>query len=96
MNGDVQSDISTLVFKNGEQHEDFHSRILRIQQEIILSGEIVSPNRLLFQYMKALSNSDKLRVFIAPKMTDLITFLDNNGKSAVYEGENIHGIYRYL
>ena len=49
MNGDVQSDLSTLAFKDGEQLEDFHSRILRIQQEIMLSGEIVSPTRLLFQ-----------------------------------------------
>ena len=38
MNGDVQSDISTLVFNNGEQIEDFHSIILRLQQEIMLSG----------------------------------------------------------
>ena len=53
MNGDVQSDISILVLKNGEQFEDFHSSILRLQQEIMLSGENVSPNRLLFQYMKA-------------------------------------------
>ena len=29
-------------------------------------------------------------------MTDLITFLDNDRKSAVYKGENIHGIYRYI
>ena len=29
--------------------------------------------------MKALTKSEKLRDFIAPKMTDLITFLDNNG-----------------
>ena len=29
-------------------------------------------------------------------MTDLITFLDNNGKSSVYTEGNIHGIYSYL
>ena len=46
--------------------------------------------------MKSLTNIDKLRAFIAPKMTDLITFLDNNGKSAVYTGGDIHGIYYYL
>ena len=46
--------------------------------------------------MKALSKSDKLRYFIAPNMTDLITFLENNGESSVYTGEDIHGIYRYL
>ena len=66
MNGDVQYDLATLAFKNGEQLEDFHIRILRLQQEIILSGDIISPTRLLFQYMKALSKSDKLRAFIAP------------------------------
>ena len=38
MNGDVQSDLATLAFNNGEQLEDFHSRILRLQQEIIISG----------------------------------------------------------
>ena len=46
--------------------------------------------------MKELTNSEKLRAFIAPNMTYLITFLDNNGKSAVYTGVYIHVIYRYL
>ena len=46
--------------------------------------------------MKELTKSDKLRAFIEPKMIDLITFLDKNRKSAVYEGGDIHGIYRYL
>ena len=46
--------------------------------------------------MKALSKSDKLRAFIAPKMIDLITLLENNRKSTVYKGGDIHGIYRYL
>ena len=62
----------------------------------MLSREIVSPVKLLFQYMKVLSKSDKIRDFIATKMTDLITFLDNNGTSAVYTGGGIHGIYFYL
>ena len=47
MNGDVQSNLATLAFKNIKQLKDFHSRILRLQQEIILSGETVSPTRLL-------------------------------------------------
>ena len=47
MNGDVKSDIATLAFNNGEQLEDFHNRIIRLQQEIILSGETVSPNILI-------------------------------------------------
>ena len=46
--------------------------------------------------MKALSNSDKPRAFIAPKMIDIITFLDNNQKSDVYTRGYIHLIYRYL
>ena len=62
----------------------------------MLSGEIFSPTRLLFNYMKALSKSDKLRTFIAPKMTDIIIFLDNNRKHDVYTGVHIHGIYCYL
>ena len=37
-NGDVQSDLATPAFKNGEQLEDFHSRILRLQQVIMLFG----------------------------------------------------------
>ena len=61
MNGDVQSDLATLAFRNGEQLEDFNSRIIRLHQEIMLSGEIVSSTRLLFQYMKALTNSEKLK-----------------------------------
>ena len=62
----------------------------------MISGENVSPTRLLFQYMKELSKSDKLRYLIAPKMTDLTASLDNNEKSAVYTGGDIHGIYSYL
>ena len=54
MNGDVKSGLATLAFKNREQIEAFHGRILRIQQEIMLYGEIISPTRLLFQYMKKL------------------------------------------
>ena len=96
INGDVQSDLATLEFKNGEQLEDFHSRILIIQHEINLSGETVPPTILLYHYIKAFSNSDKLKIFIAPNMKDLITFLDNNGKSAVYKGVNIHTIYFYI
>ena len=45
----------------------------------MLSGEKSSPTRLIFQYMKALTNSEKLRAFVDPKMTDIITFLDNKG-----------------
>ena len=29
-------------------------------------------------------------------MEDIFTLLDNNGKSTVYTGGNIHGIYCYL
>ena len=46
--------------------------------------------------MKALTKSEKLKAFIAPNMTDLMTLLDNNDKSAVYTVGDIHGIYRYL
>ena len=62
----------------------------------MLSGEIVYSTRLLIQYMKALTKSEKLKAFIAPKMTDLITFIDKNGKSADCDGGDIHGIYSYL
>ena len=84
MNGDVKSDLATLALNNGEQLEDFHSRILRIQKEIMLSGEIFSPTRLILQYMKALTNSEKIRAFIAPNMIYLITFLEKNRKYSVY------------
>ena len=96
MNGGVQSYLATLEFKNGEQLGEFNSRILRPQQESMLSGEIVSPTILLFHYTKEFPKSDKLRNFIALKMKNLITFLDNNGKYAVYTGGEINGIYRYL
>ena len=96
MNGDFQSDIATLVFKNGEQLEYFHRRVLILQQEIMLSGETFSPTRLLFQYMKVLSKSDKTKAFVAPNTIDLITYLDNNGKYTVYTGGYISVIYSYL
>ena len=46
--------------------------------------------------MNTLLDSDKLKSFIATIMIDLITFLDNNGKLAIYTGVNIHRIYCYL
>ena len=46
--------------------------------------------------MKVLKNSDKPRAFIAPKITYLITLLDNNRKYDVYTGGDIHGIYPYI
>ena len=51
MNGDVHSDLANLAFNNGEELKYFHSIILRLQQEIILSVENVSPTRLIFQCM---------------------------------------------
>ena len=94
--GDVQSDLDTLSLKNREQLEDFHSRILRLQQEIMLSWANFSPTTLLFHYMKVLSNSGKIRDFIVDKMTDIITFFDNYVTFTVYTGRDIHGIYRLL
>ena len=52
MNGDIKSDLLTLLFKKVKQLEDFYSIIIRVQQEIIFSRETVSTTRLLFQYMK--------------------------------------------
>ena len=49
--GDFKSDLDTLAFNDEEQLEYFHIRILRLQQEIKLSGETASPTRLLFQYI---------------------------------------------
>ena len=96
MNGYVWSYLATLSFKNWEQLEYLHGIILRIQQEIILFVETVSPTRLLFQYMKEFSKSGKLKSSIAPKMIDLIAFLGNTEKSSVYTGGDIHWIYCYL
>ena len=42
--------------------------------------------------MKTLKKGDKLKAFIEPNMKDIITFIENNGKSAVYEGGDINGI----
>ena len=65
INDCFESELATLAFKNREQIEDFHSRIIILQQEIILSGETVSPTIFLFQYMKALSKSYRLKSFIS-------------------------------
>ena len=96
MNGGVQSDLFTLKFKNREQLEYFRRIIIRLQKEIILSGETISPKRLIFHYMKALSDSNKLKAFIATNMIDLITFLDNNVKTDVYKVVKLQGLYRYI
>ena len=87
---------TTMAFNNVEQFDGFNSRVIRLQQEITLSGENISPTRRFSKNMKALSKSDKLKELIATNMIDLIKFLDNNRKSAVYTGGGNHGIYRYL
>ena len=46
--------------------------------------------------MKELSKIYKLKSIIAPKMTYIITFPDNNGKYVLYTGGNIRRIYYYL
>ena len=46
--------------------------------------------------MNQFSNIDKIRAFVAPNMTYLVTFLDNDGKPAVCTGGYICGIYSYM
>ena len=70
--------------------------VIILQLEINLSGETVSPNRFIFQYIKSLSNINKLKTFIVPNLTDFIKFLDNNVILIIYRGGNIHGLYCYL
>ena len=60
MDGYDQSDLSTLAFKNVEQLEYFHGIIIRLQQEIILYRETISPTIIIFQYTKALPDRDKI------------------------------------
>ena len=64
----------------------FIVKILRLQQDINLSEETVYPIRLIFHYMKELPKRNKIKSLIAPKMTDLITFLGNNVKLVIYTG----------
>ena len=96
MNGNVQSDLATLKFQNGYQLGYFHSIVIRLKQEINLSGETVSPTRHLLQYTKVSSKSYKLKAYIALKMKDIITFPGNNGKWSIYTEGNIHGFYCYI
>ena len=78
-----------MALNNREQLENIHIIIIRLQQEIILSGETHSPTILIFQYIKVLTNSVKLKALISPKIIYLIKFLHNIGKSDVYKRENI-------
>ena len=95
-NGDVQSDLSTLAFNNEEQLEYFQIKIIILKQEIIIFIETLSPTRLLFQYTKALSKIDKIKAFIDPKVTDIITFHDNNGNLDFCTWVNINELYHYI
>ena len=90
MNGDVQSDLATLAFNNGEEPEYFHIRIIRLQKEINHSGENLYPTRLLYSTKRNITNRDKIKAFVVPKMIDTIKLLDNNKQG------NIHGLYHYL
>ena len=46
--------------------------------------------------MKELSKSNNPKALISTKVIDIITFLDNNGKLAIYTGVIIHRLYCYL
>ena len=50
------------------KNEDFNGRIIRLQQEINISGENISTKNFLLHFMEELSKRDNLKVFIAPKM----------------------------
>ena len=39
--------------------------------------------------MEAFSNINKIKAFLAPKMTDLIKLPENNGKPTIYTGGKI-------
>ena len=39
---------------------------------------------------------DGLKAFIAPKMTDFITYLDHHGKKVSHAGSDINDLYLYL
>ena len=54
IDGDVQSELVTLSFKQGEN-------LKILQKERNIYEETVSPKRLILQYIKSLSNSDKLK-----------------------------------
>ena len=69
MNDYVHYELYTPELIKVEQPEVFHSRILRLQQQISLYGETISSTRLYLQYIKTYSNSDNLKEFVAPKMT---------------------------
>ena len=96
MNDDVQSDLYTLTFNNGEQLEYFHSRIIRLQQETNISGETVSSTKFLLQCMKEFTKCAKLNELIVPKMTNIIKFIYKNIRLDSYIKENINGIYCYI
>ena len=51
---------------------------------------------ILYQYIKPLSNFYGLKGFIAPKMMDIITYIENPVKDASYSRSDIHYIYHYL
>ena len=67
MNGDFQSDLATLT-KNGEQLEDFHIIIIRLQKEIIFYGETVYHTRLLFEDTKEFSKSENSNHSLQPRL----------------------------
>ena len=91
-----QFELATLAFKQGEKLESFYIRILIPQKKVKISRWGLYPTIILFQYMQALSNSFKIKSFIVPNITYLITFPDKNLKSYVYTEGNIHGLYCYL
>ena len=65
INGDFQSDLSTLKLNNVEKLEDFNSIVIRLQQEIIISGETVSPtdfsSSTLRKYQRSINSNHSLR-----------------------------------
>lgn len=92
-NEDVQTELLNLQFTNGESLDSFHQRATLLQQEIILSKEIVPLTRLLNQYLLAPTKSLDMRPFVAAKLGSLLAFIRKNGKNAAYHADTIALLY---
>ena len=95
MDGDDQSNLSTLTSITENNLKIFTLEYSDLNSKLTSLDKLYPLKDFTSSKWMNMSKCDELKAFIALKMTDIITFIDNNGKLAIYKGLNIHVIYSY-
>lgn len=96
LNVDIDAQIKELTVSNGMQLQTFLAKANKIQQIVTISGVNPSPNALLHQFFAEIMKCDNIAPIMATKNHEFMTFLAQNGYSAIYKKESVASLAIYL